>query len=130
MAHRLGDLLPPAAVGNQDGRRIRPVGRFQEPRAQPGRHLLHGTVYLVRPAGRNQHRGGLKHPRRFLVDVAAVGTARFKFLDLLAAAAARHRATTWGAFSFSLAVPNSSPTLSSTIWINPRAALDNALSLR
>src|ERR1019366_9183425 len=130
MAHGFGDLFASPAVRNQDGRRIRPVGRFQESRAQPGRHLIHGTEHLVRPAGRDQHRGSLKRPRRFLVDVTAMRTSRLELFDLLAAASARHQATTRGALGFSFAVPDSSPTLSSTIWINPNAALDSALSLR
>src|ERR1019366_5459750 len=106
------------------------VGRFQQPRAQPGRHLIHRTEYLVRPAGRDQHSGSLKRPRRLLVDVAAMRTPRLELFDLRAAASARHQATTRGALGFSFAVPDSSPTLSSTIWINPSAALDNPLSLR
>src|ERR1019366_8443687 len=128
--HGFGDLFASPAVRNQDGGRIRSVGRFQEPRAQPRRHLIHRTVHLVRPVGRDQHRGRLKRPRSFLVDIAAMRTSRLEFFDLLAAAAARHQATSRGALGFSFAVPDSSPTLSSTIWINPKAALDNPLSLR
>src|ERR1019366_4617285 len=130
MTHGFGNLFASPAVRNQDGRRIHPVGRFQEPRAQPRRHLIHRTVHLVRPAGRDQHRGSLKRPRRFLVDIAAMRTSRLEFFDLLAAAAAGHQATTRGALGFSFAVPDSSPTLSSTIWINPKAALDSSLSSR
>ena len=73
-----------------------PLVDFRSRVRKPGRHLIHRPVNLVRSAGRNQHRGGLEHPGRFLVDVAAMRTARFEFVDLLAAAAARHQATTRG----------------------------------
>src|SRR4051794_1947011 len=129
IAHRLGDFLASAAVGDQDGRRICPISGFQKPRAQAGRHIIHRTVDLVGTPGGDQDGGGLKHARGLFVDVAAVRAPRLELLDLLATTAARHPATTRGTLGFSFAVPDSSPTLSSTIWINPSAALDNALSL-